>query len=611
MRHHLSRLVRPRLEPLEGREVPAGNVTATLVGGRLTLTGDDQGNGLTLLVTHTDVTVTPDATTSVNGQPAGTAVPLPGAATSLAANLAGGDDSLSIDQNNNFALAGAATVNLGDGGNILNLTTGQHIALGSLAVTSGPGSNTVIVSSGTGLGTVAGAASLAFGPGGTNTVSLGNTSFTGPTGVRVTVGVGGSNFVNVTGVTVARTLSVNVGRAAGGLQTFVNDTLGGLALTGAVPNFNLTSTTINGNLSNVGTSRVSGTTTDVMVTGSVTMREGSGASLTASGIFTAGNVTLVSGGTSSLSVPGTFTVGNVTLTSRGSASTSSLTGSGTVTAGNVTLTSGGTSTLAPSGTFKARNVSVSGPDSGRFQATGTSATITGNLSVTSRGSPFLIFGTSALSEVTGNVTEGGGGLGTTFTVNGNFQADRNVTVTTAANNSSSSVAIGDTAAPAAIKGNLTVSTGNGPSEMTLTNLTVGGLTRVTTVAGADTLTIDRSTFQGAFTANTGAGADTLAIDGTTFKAAFTANTGAGNDTFDIAQLSGMPGPVTFAGRAMINAGPGDDTLRLGRTGVANAVAVFDVPTSLLNGGPGLNTFFETTSNFTGLTPANFVNWTNA
>jgi hypothetical protein len=77
----------------------------------------------------------------------------------------------------------------------------------------------------------------------------------------------------------------------------------------------------------------------------------------------------------------------------------------------------------------------------------------------------------------------------------------------------------------------------------------------------------------------------------------------------------MPGPVTFAGRAVINAGPGDDTLRLGRAGVASAVAVFDVPTSLLNGGTGFNTFDGLTpgqspSQYTGLTAANFVNWTD-
>jgi hypothetical protein len=208
------------------------------------------------------------------------------------------------------------------------------------------------------------------------------------------------------------------------------------------------------------------------------------------------------------------------------------------------------------------------------------------------------------------VAEGGGTFGTTFQANGQFKADRNVTVTTAPNNAGPVVTIGDTTPAAAILGNLTVSSGNGPLALTLTNLTVGGATRVTTEAGADTLTISGSTFQGAFTANTGAGADTLAIDGTTFRGAFTANTGAGNDTLNIAQLASMPGPVTFAGRAVISSGPGNDTLTLGRMGVANAEAVFDVPTSQINGGIGLNTFFASTAQFTGLTAANFLNWTS-
>ncbi|MBO0700743.1 MAG: hypothetical protein J2P46_20265, partial [Zavarzinella sp.] len=68
MRHPLSRVARLRLEVLEGREVPAGTVTAALTRGRLTITGDDQDNVIqSLLVTGTAVTVTPDGTTSVNG----------------------------------------------------------------------------------------------------------------------------------------------------------------------------------------------------------------------------------------------------------------------------------------------------------------------------------------------------------------------------------------------------------------------------------------------------------------------------------------------------------------------------------------------------------------
>src|SRR5262249_4682449 len=155
--------VRLRFEPLEGRAVPTGNVTASLIGGRLTITGDDQDNALTLLVTATEATVaSADGTTTVNGQ---AAVTLPGAATSLSANLHGGDDTLAIDPNSDFVLTGAAAINLGDGTNTLNLTTTGRLSLGSLAVTSGPGSNLVTLNPAAG-GTVTGPASFAFGPGG-------------------------------------------------------------------------------------------------------------------------------------------------------------------------------------------------------------------------------------------------------------------------------------------------------------------------------------------------------------------------------------------------------------------------------------------------------------
>ncbi|MBO0697245.1 MAG: hypothetical protein J2P46_02515 [Zavarzinella sp.] len=527
MRHPLSRVARLRLEVLEGREVPAGNVTASLVGGRLTITGDDQDNVIqSLLVTGTAVTVTPDGSTSVNGQTAGTAVTLPGAATSLTANLLGGNDSLAIDPNSDFVLTGAATFNLGSENNTLNLTTSGRITLGGLVVTSGPGSSTVTVSPGVGLGTVTGRALFSFGPGGLNNqVNLSNTSFPGPAGVRVTAGSGGSNLVTANNVTVARTFSLNTGRSLGFNQTFTNDTLGGLAMTGHDTSLVLSSSTINGNLSEIGVFSDTANLTNVTVTGNVTIRGavGQGASLTTAGTFTA------------------------------------------------------------------RNVSVSSVNGNtRFQAGGTSATINGNLSVICREAPTLQFSTSALSEVKGNVAVGGSTFQTSVTVNGNFKADRNVTVTAAPNSKSTSISIGDTTPAAAIGGNLTVAAGNGPLGLTLTNLTVGGATRVTTGAGADTLTIDATTFQGAFTANTGRG----------------------DDTFAIAQRTGMPAPVTFNGRVLINAGLDNDTLRLGlSTGGANSRVVFSVPTSRLNGMAGFNTYFKSTSQVTG--PADFLNWTNA
>jgi hypothetical protein len=89
---------RPVLEALENRLTPSGNVTTSLVGGNLTLTGDAQANGITLSqpAAH-EITITPDATTSVNGHAAGTAVTVMGVTGSLAINLDAGNDTLTFD----------------------------------------------------------------------------------------------------------------------------------------------------------------------------------------------------------------------------------------------------------------------------------------------------------------------------------------------------------------------------------------------------------------------------------------------------------------------------------------------------------------------------------
>src|SRR5829696_7246076 len=80
MRHSLRPRHRPAARPvlalqtLEGREVPAGNVVATLSPfGQLTLVGDDAGNAITVRVTGTSVTVTGNAGTTVNGRASVTA----------------------------------------------------------------------------------------------------------------------------------------------------------------------------------------------------------------------------------------------------------------------------------------------------------------------------------------------------------------------------------------------------------------------------------------------------------------------------------------------------------------------------------------------------------
>ncbi|MDW7995997.1 MAG: hypothetical protein RMI91_15225, partial [Gemmatales bacterium] len=64
-----SRFAQLRIEPLEGRSLPAGNVTATLIAGTLRIVGDAAGNDITVNVIGSSVVVTGNSGTgtTVNG----------------------------------------------------------------------------------------------------------------------------------------------------------------------------------------------------------------------------------------------------------------------------------------------------------------------------------------------------------------------------------------------------------------------------------------------------------------------------------------------------------------------------------------------------------------
>jgi hypothetical protein len=77
--------------------------------------------------------------------------------------------------------------------------------------------------------------------------------------------------------------------------------------------------------------------------------------------------------------------------------------------------------------------------------------------------------------------------------------------------------------------------------------------------------------------------------------------------------------VTFNGKATIQAGAGNDTLRLGLApgsgGDANSKAVFSGTGNKIDGGAGFNTFDGLTpgqspSQYTGLSAGDFLNWTD-
>lgn len=412
------------LEPLEGREVPAGAITASISHGKLTITGDDQADGLTLRVTPISVLLTPDGSTSVNGLPPETALVLPGTVTSLSAHLAGGDDSLSIDPASDFILTGAAAIDLGDGTmNTLNLTTTGHITLGSLAVTSGGASNTVTVSAGAGLGTVNGPASVSFGAGGANPVTLNEMKFLGATGLKVAVGKGGGNAVQATNVTVAKALSIDTGNAPGAVQTFTGCSLGGLSLTGAAPYFNLDSSTVNGDVSDHATFACLGGLNDAAVTGDVTITAGFEGALVTSGDCSARNVSISGGIVGVVQVTGTSATisGGLSVTGGVATVVSFATTGLSEVKGNVAVRGGGILTsLQTTGRFKAdRNVTVisgNGPTGVTLGDPTAAVAILGNLTIKASGGPATVGLTDLTIGKAARITTGG--AADTLTIDG-------------------------------------------------------------------------------------------------------------------------------------------------------------------------------------------------
>ena len=223
------------------------------------------------------------------------------------------------------------------------------------------------------------------------------------------------------------------------------------------------------------------------------------------------------------------------------------------------------------------NVTLTAPSPSLEAATTTKGvTINGNLTVTGTAGTTTSFQTDTLSEVKGSITVVGAWFADVFEANANFKADKNVTLTLGGGDNV--VTLGDGNGLATVGGKVTVRTGAGNDQVTFDRVSVFGSVLVTTLGGADTLTID---------------------NGATFASAplatFTADLGAGDDTILVAQTAGAANPVRFVGKAKILGGLGNDFLALGLAkdplvgGDDNTHPDFTVPTSLVDGGLGVNT----------------------
>jgi hypothetical protein len=301
------RTIRLTLETLEGRLAPAASVvTASLnpTTGLLTITGDDQANGLTIKITAVDTVLTPDPNTSVNGQGADTPVTLTGTAKALKVNLNGGNDILSIDTGSDFILPGGAAIDLGGGINTLDISTSQKIELGSLKVTGGDGTDDVRLAGGAGLGKVFGPAAISLGPG-SGGVTLAEISFLGPGGLSIAAAPSSPlTIVQATDVTVVKALTVAGGNSD--TLTITGSTLGGLKAAGAVTSATLSGSTINGKVAISGGFKGSLAVSNSTVSGDLSVAGTVEAYLQeSSGTFAAGNVTVTSGLTGSVKFSGT------------------------------------------------------------------------------------------------------------------------------------------------------------------------------------------------------------------------------------------------------------------------------------------------------------------
>jgi hypothetical protein len=582
---------RPRLavHPLEPRDVPAGTIQASLAGGVLTLTGDDLANQVTIQVTAgagANVILFPDAgaggtTIDDLNDPAppvaGAPVTILGTAAALKADLKGGDDSLFIDGTADFVLPGGARVQLGDGANTLGFSTAGTIDLGSLVVKAGDGKDTAVVAAGAGLGSrVAGAASFDFGAGDSDT-TLQELAFPGAAGLRLAdAQTGATSTLAATDVNVTRGVKAAIGGSRTTLR-FTGSRLGGLSASAHIVTTDLDSTT---------------------VLGDVSVRAEYGAFLRAiSGAVQVGNVSLAGGELSSLDNSATsFSAGNVSVQAGNGVLVNNQ--GAAFSAGNISARAGFQAAITSNaGTVTAGTVSVRSAALGSFVVGGTSATITGALKVVSAVQAQVNFGTTAVSEVTGDLTVNGGWYGNLFTTNAQFRAGRNVTLTLG--DGTNAVALGDGSAPVTISGNLTVQAGGGDDTVTLKNVAVSGATTVATGAGKDALTIDL---------------------GSRFGGAFRADLGTGDDTISVAQDATATAAVTFVGRAAVRAGAGNDTLLLGRDpgagGTASTAAVFTAAlANTIDGGTGINTFDGLTptqapAQYTALSAASFLHWTD-
>ncbi len=283
------------MEPLEGRLTPAGTILATLSPtGVLAITGDDEFNVVTLLVTAGDVTLTPNGDTSINTEVAGAPRTLVGIVKSIRADLKGGGDAVWINSNAAFSLSGAVMIALGDGNNTLTMNTSGVLRMASLTVTGGDGSDVVTVQGGA-TSAVTGAGKFTYLNGG-STTTLDNVDFASVT-VKAGNGVANPNEVSLSNLTVTRTVSTALANSNPALVEITASTIGGLRETGHILSTTMISSTVTRGISIKGGFQADLQMADTTINKNVAITAPN-ASMTASGVGSTINGNLTIRGTS-------------------------------------------------------------------------------------------------------------------------------------------------------------------------------------------------------------------------------------------------------------------------------------------------------------------------
>jgi hypothetical protein len=568
--------IRPSLEALEARDTPAGTVTATFAGGRLTLTGDAAANAV-LVTQGPDGRLTVSGNGSgtqfrLNGGPVGDAVTVPALVTGgVTINLGDGADELTID---GVDLPGALAINGGNGagdgpaGNTVRLN-GVHVG-GSLGVTNLAGEDTTFLG---GAVTVDGGLIVRNGPGG-GTVWGDYTTDLRVGGLFSVAGGAGIDKVDLWGVAGVAVggLAFNSGTDRDG-STYQVHPFGDLAVAGGVQITN-----------GAGPDGTDLGGQNLTVGGAVAIQNGDGGSssiLLAQAGLSVGQVVVTNGAgydDNGIHSYGTALVRGGVRFVNGPGAGSNYIGDGNLLSigGNVTFLNGsgpglhlntiGSGDTRIGGALTVRN---GAGDTDTSIAGDTRLWIGGPTRITSGdGKDLLAFGASRVADgelpavdvgpVAVNHGDGGSDTaiaGSRLTVRGS--------VNVAAWDGADRVVVASVGDSGSVTGNVFVEVGPGDQQAVAVGagdgrgLTIGGALGIWTddSVGVNAISLAGANVRSWTTIWTGAGADAIQVTGSTFGGAFALDTGAGDD---LAKLEGAGGATSFRGPVWVSTGAGDD-----------------------------------------------------